>query len=180
MTRLLPPATGPWGSAVLPLGAFFVYALAQRDAIGHLSFTQSGHDRAKARLAAAGLPVLAAAGWPILADLHHQGQEYLAGRRQAFSLPVGGPFLAAGTPWQQAVWAALRRIPYGATATYGQIAVAIGRPTAARAVGAACAANPLGLFIPCHRVNAARGDGGFAGGLACKRFLLSLEAKTTP
>jgi O-6-methylguanine DNA methyltransferase len=81
--------------------------------------------------------------------------------------------LRAGTEFQQLVWQALRRIPR--TWTYGQVAEAIGRPKALRAVGAACGANPIPVLIPCHRVLAAHGIGGFSGGLHWKRLLLSRE-----
>jgi methylated-DNA-[protein]-cysteine S-methyltransferase len=82
-----------------------------------------------------------------------------------------------GTPFQERVWAALRRIPAGATASYGEIARAVGSPPAVRAVGRANALNPVSLVIPCHRV--VRSDGelcGYAGGLARKRWLLEHEA----
>jgi methylated-DNA-[protein]-cysteine S-methyltransferase len=82
-----------------------------------------------------------------------------------------------GTPFQQRVWQELRRIPAGSTRSYGEIAAAIGSPSAVRAVGAANGANPVGIVVPCHRVIG--GDGsltGFAGGLAAKRWLLEHEA----
>jgi O-6-methylguanine DNA methyltransferase len=85
--------------------------------------------------------------------------------------------LAAGTPFQRKVWAALRQIPAGQTESYGRLAAALGTPKAARAVGSACGANPIPLLIPCHRVvPAAGGLGGFSGGLHWKRRLLALEA----
>ena len=81
-----------------------------------------------------------------------------------------------GTAFQREVWAALQTIPYGATWSYGQLAKAIGRPKASRAVGAANGANPLSIVIPCHRVIGANGDlTGFGGGLPTKRWLLDLE-----
>jgi len=94
---------------------------------------------------------------------------------------VAGEFppldLAAGTPFQRKVWAALRQIPAGQTESYGRLAAALGAPKAARAVGSACGANPIPLFIPCHRVVPAGGGlGGFSGGLHWKRRLLALEA----
>jgi methylated-DNA-[protein]-cysteine S-methyltransferase len=87
------------------------------------------------------------------------------------------PLRPAGTPFQRQVWAALAAIPCGTTRTYGQIAAAIGRPAALRAVAAACGANPVAVLIPCHRVVAARGPGGYsgAGGLATKLALLRAE-----
>lgn len=81
-----------------------------------------------------------------------------------------------GTPFQQAVWSRLRRIPPGRTASYGEIAAAIGAPAATRAVGAANGANPIGIIIPCHRVIGADGTlTGYGGGLDRKRWLLEHE-----
>lgn len=81
-----------------------------------------------------------------------------------------------GTPFQLEVWAALRRIPFGETRSYGQIAAAIGRPKASRAVGHACGRNPVPLFVPCHRVLGGGGAlGGFSAGLHVKEALLGIE-----
>ena len=85
------------------------------------------------------------------------------------------PGIPDGTDFQRAVWTALRNIPRGETKTYGEIAAAIGRPNAMRAVGTACGANPLPLFIPCHRVVARNGLGGFGSGLPWKKMLLTTE-----
>lgn len=86
--------------------------------------------------------------------------------------------LSAGTEFQRRVWEALRRIPCGHTHTYGQIAQALGRPQAVRAVGGACGANPIPVLIPCHRVvQAGGGLGGFSGGLDWKRLLLTREGR---
>ena len=85
--------------------------------------------------------------------------------------------LAGGTPFQRKVWAALRQISAGQTESYGRLASALGAPKAARAVGSACGANPIPLFIPCHRVVPSGGGlGGFSGGLPWKRRLLAREA----
>lgn len=85
---------------------------------------------------------------------------------------IGNP---PGTEFQQAVWNELKKIPRGQTRTYGEIAKAIGRPKAIRAVGSACGANPLPLWIPCHRVVAKNGPGGFGSGLPWKMMLLQME-----
>lgn len=86
-----------------------------------------------------------------------------------------------GTPFQQAVWAQLRRIPPGRTASYREIAAAIGAPSATRAVGAANGANPVGIIIPCHRVIGADGAlTGYGGGLDRKRWLLEHEGAMLP
>ena len=87
------------------------------------------------------------------------------------------PLDLRGTPFQRAVWAALRDIPPGRTETYSQVAARIGRPGAARAVARACAANPVALLVPCHRVvPSAGGTGGWRWGAARKRALLAREA----
>ena len=104
--------------------------------------------------------------------VHAQLRAYARRRLTSFSLPIDPP----GTPFQRAVWAALLKIPYGETRTYGQIAAAIGHPGAARAVGMACRTNPIGLIIPCHRVVGADGAlTGYAGGLDLKARLLHHE-----
>ncbi|MDW7981184.1 MAG: methylated-DNA--[protein]-cysteine S-methyltransferase [Verrucomicrobiales bacterium] len=97
----------------------------------------------------------------------------LAGRSPRRLPPLD---IAAATHFQKMVWAALRAIPPGCTRTYGEIARAIGKPGAARAVGAACKANPIPVLIPCHRVVASRGKlGGFTAGLFWKKILLACE-----
>jgi len=114
---------------------------------------------------------------PTHRDVHTQVRAYTRGRLTRFSLPLD----PHGTPFQRAVWRALLAIPFGQTRTYGEIAAAIGRPQAARAVGAACRANPIGLVIPCHRVIGRDGAlTGYAGGLDLKARLLRHEAAFAP
>ncbi len=109
---------------------------------------------------------------PVLVQARAQLAEYFAGRRTRFDLPLQ----PEGTPFQQSVWRALSKVPFGRTSTYGALAAAIGRPTAARAVGAAAGANPLAIVVPCHRIIGADGTlTGYAGGLARKTKLLALE-----
>lgn len=109
---------------------------------------------------------------PVLAQAAAQLAEYFAGQRQSFTIPLA----PRGTPFQQEVWRALCAIPYGQTRSYGQLAAALGRPSAARAVGGACRCNPIWLMIPCHRVVGASGSlTGYAGGLERKKALLALE-----
>jgi methylated-DNA-[protein]-cysteine S-methyltransferase len=103
-----------------------------------------------------------------------QLDEYFAGRRTDFDLQLD----LNGTPFQLRVWDALRRIGYGETSGYGELARRIGRPAAARAVGAANGSNPVSIVVPCHRLVGARGDlTGYAGGIESKKLLLDLEAK---
>lgn len=99
--------------------------------------------------------------------------EYFAGKRKAFDLPLD-PW-PEGTAFQRAVWEALKSIPYGQVASYGDVAEWAGRPRAARAAGQACGANRIPLVIPCHRVVAKGGLGGFGGGVRGKTHLLNLE-----
>lgn len=97
--------------------------------------------------------------------------EYLDGKRRRFELVLD----LRGTEFQRRVWDALLEIPYGQTCSYGDVARVIGQPAAVRAVGAANGANPIPIIVPCHRVVAAHGIGGYSGGLSVKRRLLALE-----
>ncbi len=109
---------------------------------------------------------------PVLDTCAGQLREYFAGRRTRFDLPLA----PGGTAFQQSVWRALAQIPYGELRSYADIAAAIGRPAAVRAVGAANGRNPLPIVVPCHRVIGSDGSlTGFAGGLDIKRRLLALE-----
>ena len=119
-----------------------------------------------------GTPRLMPHETPLLREGREQLLAYLRGERNTFELPLA----PRGTPFQRAVWEELRRIPYGTTCTYGELAVRIGNPRAVRAVGQANHRNPLPIFIPCHRVIGANGAlTGYAGGLDLKRSLLELE-----
>ena len=103
-------------------------------------------------------------------------RRFLAGEVAALdSVPLD----AGGTPFQRDVWAALREIPPGTTATYADLAARVGRPAAVRAVGGANGANPVALFVPCHRVVGKDGLRGYAGGLARKAWLLAHEGTAT-
>ena len=107
------------------------------------------------------------------ADVETQLHEYFTGERTNFELELD----PRGTPFQQRIWQALREIPYGETSSYGELAARIGRPSAARAVGAANGANPIAVIIPCHRLIGASGAlTGYAGGVDRKQALLELEA----
>jgi methylated-DNA-[protein]-cysteine S-methyltransferase len=102
-----------------------------------------------------------------------QLKEYWAGRRTRFTLPID----LKGSPFQRAVWQELQTIPYGTTRSYSEVADAIGRPKAVRAVGTAIGQNPIPIMIPCHRVVGKDGRlAGYRGGLALKRELLRLES----
>jgi methylated-DNA-[protein]-cysteine S-methyltransferase len=110
-------------------------------------------------------------GSPLLAEAARQLTAYFDGRLSQFDLPLA----PAGSPFETSVWSAMLAIPYGETRSYGDLAEAIG--SAPRAVGRACGKNPIPIVIPCHRVLAKAGLGGYsgAGGLATKQCLLALE-----
>jgi methylated-DNA-[protein]-cysteine S-methyltransferase len=111
----------------------------------------------------------------VLARAARQLGEYFAGERTSFDVPLA----PEGTAFQQRVWDALRTIPYGATASYGEIAAQVGSPGASRAVGLANGRNPISIVVPCHRVIGADGSlTGYGGGLPAKRALLDLEGGT--
>lgn len=111
----------------------------------------------------------------VFTDAVRQLTEWFAGQRTAFDLPVAP---TCGTPFQRRVWAALGRIGYGETASYAQLARAIGQPSASRAVGLANGRNPLSIVVPCHRVVGADGSlTGYGGGLQRKRWLLDHERR---
>jgi methylated-DNA-[protein]-cysteine S-methyltransferase len=110
-----------------------------------------------------------------LAFARGQLEEYFAGTRTAFDLPLH----PQGTEFQLTVWDELARIPYAETISYGELARRIGQPQAMRAVGAANGRNPLPIVVPCHRVIGSNGNlTGFGGGLPAKRFLLGWERRT--
>lgn len=115
---------------------------------------------------------------PHAVELRGRLDAYFSGNLRALDDVAIDP---GGTPFQQAVWSALRRVPPGRTTTYGELARAIGAPTAVRAVGAATGANPIWLVIPCHRAIGADGSlTGYAAGLERKRWLLAHEGAAQP
>jgi len=128
----------------------------------------------RARLLESGLGVArdAGAAGTLVRRAARAAQEYLAGRRRTLDVPLD----LRGTPFQLKVWAQLRRVPFGRTISYAELARRAGKPRAARACGSANGANPAPLFVPCHRTIASDGClGGFGGGLPLKRRLLRLE-----
>ena len=144
-----------------PLG--FLELVAEGDVLQQLHFTEKGRggdgpgDRS-----------------PILAEARRQLEEYFSGKRRQFDLPLA----LQGTAFEMEVWRRLQRIPYGQTASYKEIAEAIGRPGAMRAVGAANGKNPLAIIVPCHRVVGHNGNlTGYGGGLWRKKWLLDHEGR---
>ena len=156
---------------------FRCYLILQDENVAHLSFSAVAHARALGFLRQQGIPIPSLSRHAALA---HRIQDALAAYTNGngpLQLPFfpASPFWTAGTPFQQGVWAEIGRIPYGETRTYGELAARLGIPGGARAIGQACHRNPLALIIPCHRVVAAHGPGGFAGAIDIKQRLLALE-----
>ncbi len=159
------PATGPllYTTVASPIGELLL--LGDGSALRGL-YMQEG--RKPARIASSWVREPGA-----FAVVGTQLDEYFAGRRTSFELPLE----PIGTPFQLRVWRALQEIGYGETRGYGELARRLDRPAAARAVGAANGANPLSIVIPCHRLIGADGAlTGYAGGVESKKLLLDLEA----
>jgi methylated-DNA-[protein]-cysteine S-methyltransferase len=162
---MIDDSEGAWTRIPSPVGDLI--ARVARGALTRLDFAR-GDDAPRGP---------AAEGDPLLERVAAQIDEYFAGRRRAFDLPLA----PRGTPFQRRVWDSLLEIPYGATQSYGAIARRIGQPTAVRAVGLANGRNPIAIIIPCHRVIGTDGSlTGYAGGLAIKRALLALESGGSP
>ena len=116
-------------------------------------------------------------GHPILEETKVWLYRYFAGEAPN---PAELPLRPMGTPFRELVWKLLLQIPYGQTVTYGELARRIGKPNAARAVAQAVSRNPLPILQPCHRVVAAKGQGGYVWGTEAKKLLLDLEAGIIP
>jgi methylated-DNA-[protein]-cysteine S-methyltransferase len=146
--------------------------LEMRSPLGPLRLLANGDDLAAILLPNSEEPDGRPGKGGVLAEAKRQLDEYFAGTRESFDLPLA----PEGTAFQQRVWRALLAIPYGTTCSYGELARAIGRPAASRAVGAANGKNPLAIVVPCHRVIGANGTlTGYGGGLPTKRWLLDHE-----
>ena len=159
-----------WRRCESPLGPLLLAA--SRRGLLRVAFEREGHDAVLANLAAEVSPRILRAPHRLDAAAR-QLDEYFAGRRRRFELPLD---LQLAHGFRRRVLAQLRRIAYGATASYASIARAAGSPAAVRAVGTACARNPLPLVVPCHRVVRSDGEiGAYRGGSAAKRTLLALE-----
>ena len=157
-------------------GNFTIYCLlGPEEKIIHLTFAPNKHELAQKRLTGLDNSV-------IFKNLKQKDfryntffNDYFTGNLSRFPIKIDSPFIGAGTPFQQRIWRHISAIPYGSCITYQKLAELAGSSKGARAAGTACGTNPLSLIIPCHRVVAQSGLGGFAGGLAIKKSLLTLE-----
>ena len=146
----------------------------QQTAIGYVAIAEQNARITNVYFQSEKIPNLNIKNTPVLEQAFLQLNAYLAGELTEFSLPLA----PKGTVFMQRVWQALLAIPYGTTASYKEVAIAINQPKAVRAVGMANAKNPIPIFIPCHRVIGSDGQlVGYSGGngLATKEFLLNLE-----
>jgi methylated-DNA-[protein]-cysteine S-methyltransferase len=142
--------------------------------IGTIHLAAEGDALVELALPNAPIPAGTRGKSPVLAVAAKQLREYFAGRRTTFELPLA----PRGTAFQRRVWQALLAIPHGETCSYVDIARAIGKPSASRAVGAANGKNPIAIVVPCHRVIGASGAlTGYGGGLPTKRWLLVHERR---
>ncbi len=163
-------------STAFSYGNFTIYCLiGPEEKIVHLTFAPNKHELAQKQLS--GLDNSVVFKTLKQKDFRYNTffKDYFTGNLSRFPIKIDSPFIAAGTPFQQRVWSHLSAVPYGSRITYQRLAELAGSPKGARAVGTACGANPLVLIIPCHRVVAQNGLGGFAGGLDIKKSLLTLE-----
>lgn len=120
------------------------------------------------------LPIAKDKETDVIAEAIAQLREYLSGSRKKFDLPLS----CKGTEFQESVWSSISKIPYGKTATYGELAEDLGNSKAFRAVGTACGKNPVPIIVPCHRVvQSSGGIGSYAGGTTLKKKLLDLEVE---
>jgi methylated-DNA-[protein]-cysteine S-methyltransferase len=156
-----------------PLGSLLLAATG--DGLVRVAFSCEGHDAVLARLAGDIGPRILRTPRR-LDEAAHQLDEYFAGKRRAFSLPID---LQLAHGFRRSVLEHLRRIPYGVTQSYADVARAAGNPSAVRAAASACSRNPLPLIVPCHRVVRSDGTTGeYLGGPEAKRALLTMEATT--
>ena len=145
--------------------------------LGELLLVGDGESLLRLGFAPAEPPPAAREDRGAFAPMIEQLEQYFAGERRAFDVPLD----LRGSDFQRSVWSALLEIPYGATASYGEIARRVGRPGKARAVGRANGSNPVAVIVPCHRVIGADGTlTGYGGGMERKRALLDLEAGIIP
>ena len=156
------PAPPARVSLASPVGTILLEA--RGDRLTRLGFARGGESA----------PALGAGAPGVLRDAGAELDAYFAGELRGFTVPID----PGGTPFQRGVWDELRRVPFGATTSYGALAERLGRPGAARAVGLANARNPIAIVVPCHRVVGAGGAlTGYAGGLGVKRRLLEHERR---
>ena len=165
-----------FGSAAYSYGKFTIYCLiGPEENIVHLTFASNRHELAQKKITGLDNSVVFRTLKQDDFCYNTVFNDYFTGNLSQFPIKRDSPFIGAGTPFQQKIWHHISAIPYGSSITYQELAELAGSRKGARAAGTACGANPLALIVPCHRVVAQKGPGGFAGGLAIKKALLALE-----
>jgi len=151
-------------------------SLSMPSPVGHLTIDERDDRVVAIRWTPSSFGAPSGNGSPLLAEAARQLAAYFDGKLSCFDLPL----TPGGSPFEARVWAAMQAIPYGQTRSYGDLAMAVG--SAPRAVGRACGTNPIPIVIPCHRVLAKGGLGGYSGdgGLVTKQRLLDLEGAHRP
>lgn len=170
-----PPSLYTYGTHVN--GEFIFHYIVENGEIIHLTFSFDSHQDALAWLQktnSAKRPEKC----PLPENVCGQIDAYLSGQRLRLGPSPQSPFVMRATAFQKRVWRLIADIPYGETRSYGFLAKKMGNIGYARAVGRACNANPIALFIPCHRVTGKKQLGGFSGGIEIKKRLLALENET--
>jgi len=168
--------TMDFATIVFKYGEFTMYCLlGPKENILHLTFAPEKHVSAQDQLSIINNGVCFTSLKQEESHLYTVFRDYFRGKLSRFPMKINSPFINRGTGFQRRVWQHISTIPYGKCITYQELAAMSGSPEGARAAGRACGANPLALVIPCHRVVAVNGLGGFAGGIAVKKSLLNLE-----
>ena len=163
-------------SAAYSYGKFTIYCLiGPEENIVHLTFASNRHELAQKQLTSFNYSVVFKTLKQKDFRYNTVFNDYFTENLSRFPIKIDSPFIGAGTRFQQRVWSNISAIPYGKCITYQRLAELADSHKGARAAGMACGANPLALIIPCHRVIAQNGLGGFAGGVAIKESLLALE-----
>lgn len=157
-------------------GKFTIFCLAgPEENIIHVGFTAIDHQWALKQLVALDGRVVCKTIRQEDFQYNKAFRDYFTGKKKNIPIKIDSPFIDNGTPFQQRVWHQIAGIPYGSCITYRRLAEMADSPGGARAAGTACGANPLPIIIPCHRVVAQNGIGGFGGGTVLKESLLALE-----
>ena len=177
LLKLAGAGAGPdFASATCRYGKFTIYCLiGPENNILHVSFAPEKHKRLQKHLKSLNGRVHIRKMRQKEFCFDPMFADYFSGRRTRFRFSMESPLIAAGSDFQKRVWGHIRAIPYARCITYAKLAELAGSPKGARAAAMACGANPLALIIPCHRVVAVNGPGGFTGGVAVKKALLTLE-----
>jgi methylated-DNA-[protein]-cysteine S-methyltransferase len=168
-----------FASVTCRYGEFAIYCLiGPEEKVLQVTFAPAKHDRLQTELQNLNANVYIRKMRQKDSHLSDMFAEYFSGRLTSFPIDADSPLIAAGTDFQKRVWNQIKVIPYAGRITYQDLAEQAGSINGARAAGTACGANPMALIIPCHRVVAVHGLGGFGGGITVKKSLLALERRT--